>query len=235
MPSEAELAETFNVSRITIRKAMGMLTSDGLVTRSRGRGTFVTHDARESDLNRPVTSNVHGFLKYLNAVGQSTKLKVISLDRGEAPPHICVQMQVPLNSELVRAVRVRELKGSPYQLSQAYLLPEVGGDFQREDLSNSNMIDLVQRAGAKVEQVEQVMTATLADEFSAQLLDVHLGAPLMRMNRLFIGPDMVPFYSADILYRADIYEYRLSLRRDEGRQFMLDGSEPNQIDETENG
>jgi GntR family transcriptional regulator len=38
MPSEAELATSFNVSRITIRKAMEMLTAESLVTRTRGRG-----------------------------------------------------------------------------------------------------------------------------------------------------------------------------------------------------
>lgn len=221
IPSEAELAESFAVSRITIRKAMEMLTGEGLVTRTRGRGTFITELAQEGSLNRTVISNINGLLRYLNAVGESTRLKVISLDRGKAPPRICAQMRISPNDEVVRAVRVRELQRRPYSLSMAYLLPEVGGSFRRQDLATTTMIDLVQRAGAVVEQVEQVLTATLADETAAQHLDIPIGAPVMRVNRVFFNSELVPFYAAEILYRADRYEYRLSLRRDHGEEFLL--------------
>ena len=223
MPSEAELAESFAVSRITTRKAMEMLQAEALVVRTRGRGTFVKETAR-SPITRPVVSDVTGLLNYLNAIGRSTRLKVISLDRGEAPPRICAQMQVSPQFELVRAVRVRELDRIPYSLSTAYLLPEIGGAFRKQDLATTTMIDLVQKAGATVEQVEQVLTATLADETAALHLEVPVGAPLMRVNRLFFNTGMVPFYAAEILYRADRYEYRLTLRREQGKDFLLDQS-----------
>ncbi|GGF73436.1 GntR family transcriptional regulator [Paracoccus acridae] len=226
VPSEAELSDSFGVSRITIRKAMEMLSAEGLITRMRGRGTFVTDRAQKSALNRAVVSNINGLFSYLNTVGQSTRLKVISLDRGEAPPRICAQMGIAPTTELVRSVRVRELDKRPYSLSMAYLLPDVGAGLTRQDLATTNMIDLVQREGAVVEQVEQVLTATLADEYAAGLLQVPIGAPLMRVNRFFFNDRMVPFYAAEILYCADRYEYRVSLKREQGRDFLLDGSQP---------
>jgi len=226
VPSEAELAESFSVSRITIRKAMEMLTTEGLVTRTRGRGTFVNDRGQKNRFNRAVVSNINGLFSYLNAVGQSTRLKVVSLDRGEAPPRICVQMGVPPTAELVRSVRVRLLDRKPYSLSMAYLLPEVGGALRRQDLATTNMIDLVQRTGAVVEQVEQTLTATLADEYAAQHLEIPIGAPLMRVNRLFFNAEMTPFYAAEILYCADRYEYRVSLKREQGKDFSLGGAQP---------
>ena len=54
IPSEAELAESFSVSRITIRKAMEMLTTEGLVTRTRGKGTFINVRTKANNLNRAV-------------------------------------------------------------------------------------------------------------------------------------------------------------------------------------
>lgn len=221
VPSEAELAESFSVSRITIRKAMEMLTMEGLVTRARGRGTFITDRTKENKLNRAVVSNINGLFSYLNAVGQSTRLKVVSLDRGEAPPRIAVQMGMPPTTELVRAVRVRFLERRPYSLSIAYLLPEIGGAFKRQDLATTNMIDLVQQAGAVVEQVEQTLTATLADDYAARHLEIPVGAPLMLVNRLFFNAEMKPFYAAEIFYCADRYEYRVSLKREDGKDFSL--------------
>lgn len=224
MPSEAELATSFNVSRITIRKAMEILTAESLVTRTRGRGTFVSEQASDNNFNRAVVADVQGLLNYLNAVGQSTKLKVISLDKGIAPPRISAQLGVSPTSELVRAVRVREMQRMPYSLSIAYLLPQIGDSIKRQDLTSITMIDLVQRAGADVEHVEQVMTATLADEVAAEHLEIPVGAPLMRVNRLFFNKQAIPFYAAEIFYRADRYEYRLSLRREPGKDFLLENS-----------
>jgi len=63
-----------------------MLTTEGLITRTRGRGTFVSDRSQKNRFNRAVVSNINGLFSYLNAVGQSTRLKVISLDRREAPP-----------------------------------------------------------------------------------------------------------------------------------------------------
>ena len=48
----------------------------------------------------------------------------------------------------------------------------------------------------------------------------------MRVNRFFFNDQMVPFYAAEILYCADRYEYRVSLKREQGRDFLLDGSQP---------
>lgn len=221
VPSEAELSENFSVSRITIRKAMEMLTAEGLVTRTRGRGTYVTDRTKDNKLNRVVVSNINSLFSYLNTVGKSTRLKVISLDLGEAPPRICEQMGVSPTTELVRAVRVRSLDRRPYSLSTAYLLPEIGKTLERHDLATTNMIDLVQKAGAVVEQVEQTLTATLADDYAAKHLEIPIGAPLMLVTRLFFNAELKPFYAAEIFYRADRYEYRVSLKREDGKDFSL--------------
>ena len=83
------------------------------------------------------------------------------------------------------------------------------------------MIDLVQEAGATVEQVEQTLTATLADDYAAKHLEIPVGAPLMLVNRLFFNADLKPFYVAEIFYCADRYEYRVSLKREDGKDFSL--------------
>ncbi len=109
-----------------------MLTKERLVTRTRGRGTFVSDRSRENRLNRAVVSNINGLFRYLNTVGESTRLKVISLDKGEAPPRNLLQHEYITQAELVRSVRVRALDGRPYSLSIAYRsrksgLAEAGG------------------------------------------------------------------------------------------------------------
>ena len=41
IPSENELMQLFHVSRITVRKAIAELVSDGVLVKERGKGTYV--------------------------------------------------------------------------------------------------------------------------------------------------------------------------------------------------
>ena len=49
IPSENELVDYFNVSRITIRSALRLLSDDGLIVRKRGKGTVVTSSMPQAD------------------------------------------------------------------------------------------------------------------------------------------------------------------------------------------
>lgn len=55
IPSEKELANSFNVSTITIRKALELLVNEGFLLRKRGIGTIVKSTAIKK--NDPVTNN----------------------------------------------------------------------------------------------------------------------------------------------------------------------------------
>lgn len=59
LPSEAALAEQFKVSRITSKKALQTLQQDGIVTRSRGRGSFVSTDRSTAPPAEPAHRDDH--------------------------------------------------------------------------------------------------------------------------------------------------------------------------------
>lgn len=56
LPTEKAFAEQFNVSRITVRKAIQLLSQEGLVETKQGKGTFVRSQAMRKNLKRPCTS-----------------------------------------------------------------------------------------------------------------------------------------------------------------------------------
>jgi DNA-binding LacI/PurR family transcriptional regulator len=57
VPSEKDLAEQFNVSRITSKKALERLYQDGLIDRIRGKGSFVAQNAPTQEVGKPVIRN----------------------------------------------------------------------------------------------------------------------------------------------------------------------------------
>ena len=71
LPSEAELCRAYNVSRSTVRQAIGILETDGLVVRKQGRGTFVA-----APKVRRRTENVYSFtseISELESEGKATR------------------------------------------------------------------------------------------------------------------------------------------------------------------
>src|SRR5208282_1046496 len=72
LPSEAELCQQFNVSRVTIQRALADLLKAGLIYRDRGKGTFVTQGAR---LMNP---GLKGSIRDLILAGKRNRIKVLS-------------------------------------------------------------------------------------------------------------------------------------------------------------
>ena len=66
LPSEEELCEQYQVSRITVRKAIQQLTDQHILEKHRGKGTFVSTPSRSVDLKE------HGFTNYLSAIGHKS-------------------------------------------------------------------------------------------------------------------------------------------------------------------
>ena len=66
-------------------------------------------------------------------------------------------------------------------------------------------------------------TATIADDLSAERLRVQPGSPLLKLRRVFYDNGDRPVYFADLFYRPDRFEYRMTLSRGADNRFRLDG------------
>ena len=67
MPTEQDFSAAFNVSRVTIRKALNMLQEEGLILRQQGRGTFAVPPARKQG-----RANMSGLLENVAGVEVNT-------------------------------------------------------------------------------------------------------------------------------------------------------------------
>ena len=81
LPSEAELCRTFDVSRSTVRQAIGALEAEGLVVRKQGRGTFVA----EPKMRRR-TENVYSFTSEISAMGMTPSSTILEFEIMDPTP-----------------------------------------------------------------------------------------------------------------------------------------------------
>lgn len=215
LPSEIELTASFNVSRITAKRALDELAGEGLVERVRGRGTTVTDRAAMLLGAQPITASIDGLLENLTAIGRETSVEVIEFGYVPAPDIVRARLELEPNARAQRAVRVRSLDGEPLSQSTTYVPEQIGRAYGAKDLASTPLIDLLERAGVVVGAAEQSISATLADSLIASRLKVGVGAPLLLMKRCVKDVDGKPAQYIEILYRPDRFEYRMSLTREQ--------------------
>jgi len=221
LPSEADLMSDFGVSRITVKRALDDLASEGLLERSRGRGTMVTQTGASLRVGNPISASIEGLFTSLSVIGEGTSVEVDSFEYQPASPYVAAQLRIPPGTVVQVVSRVRHLGKEPFSHSTSYVLESIGRSFTREDMVSTPLIDLLQRT-VTIAQVQQAITCTLADPVSARLLKVNVGSPLLKLRRVFIDSDDRPVDFAEMLYTPDRFEYKMTWSRNAKDQLEVD-------------
>ena len=209
MPSEQQTAEAFGVSRITAKRALNDLASDGLVKRERGRGTRVIFRAPV----QPLRSSVDGLLENLLQMGLETEVQLKSFGYVRPDRDVALALQCAEDGLVQRAIRVRCLDGEPFSYLETHVPEQIGRSYSRDDLATRPLLELLERSGVVVSRAEQTINATLADMEVANALMLELGTPLLSIQRIVYDQHDNPVEFIRALYRPDRYQYRMTLSR----------------------
>ncbi len=209
MPSEHELAGLFDVSRITIRRALDRLGKEGLISRRRGSGTFA-QPGREAPL---IQQDLSGLLENLLVMGLKTSVRVLDFAYVTAPSEVAAALEVPARTLVQKAVRVRSHRGTPFSHLTTWVPEDVGRCYKRADLARRPLLALLEEAGCVVSRADQVISAKLADTAVAQELEMEVGAALLSVRRQVrdLNDRVIEYIEA--LYQPGLYEYHMAMRR----------------------
>jgi GntR family transcriptional regulator len=208
--SEGELAQEFEVSRATIRQAMGALETEGLVVRRRGRGTFV-----ESAGQPVLKQRLRGSLSDLMAESHRTTTRDVDVTHDAAfPAYIADALHLP-GARGTIASRTRMRDGEPFCYTVTYLPPEIGEQAVSADgLRRTALLKLLVEHGIALHTATQSIRAQLADPGLCGRIDVELGAPVLYVERTLYDAAGQPVDFVRSWYRGDRYEYTVTLSLD---------------------
>lgn len=207
MPTEAQLAEDFAVSRNTVRQALDVLHAMNLVTRQQGRGTFVAPQG---------LSHVIGELKSLTDVmrerGMRPGTRDVSCVRDPAPPADAAEF---LQSSVVwRVNRLRTADDRPFCLMNSWLRDEVGSrlDPFRLGASGSLYSALKDEFGIVISEATEIIRAESATREEAEALSIIRGTALIVIYRWVSDSRGRPVEYARAAAPGDRYQYLAKLR-----------------------
>jgi GntR family transcriptional regulator len=212
MPTEQDFSAAFNVSRVTIRKALNMLQEEGLILRQQGRGTFAVPPASR----KQGRANMSGLLENVADFEQHTKVRVLSFGKVALADEAARLLECEPGAPALKITRIRSDSQSPFSYTTTYV-PEPEADLLSEAaLGTQTVSSALDKAGVATVSAEQRLSATAAGVEVAKHLRIDVGAPLISMTRVMRDDSGRPVEVIQALYRPDKYEYRVNLSRDNG-------------------
>lgn len=205
LPGERAIEQAFGISRITVRRAIGDLVNQGVLKRARGKGTFVAPSALVTRLN------LASFSSEMFALHLQPSSKILAAGRMPAPDDVQAFF-ASSTQEHTHLKRLRLGNGLPYAIDDGWYNTDLVPDLLENDVYHSVYSILEDHYNLPVTEADQTATAVAADVEQARLLDVAVGAPLLKIVRFSHSHGQPLEYCAS-LYRTDRYTLKTHITR----------------------
>lgn len=219
LPSEMELMEIFDVSRITIRAAIDELQTMGLVKRSRGKGTFVAAqpgaERHPREKGTFVTAEMAqysgerrvGFIHSCALAGKTATTKL--LDISWMYPNVLDLdfFKIEEDEQIISTERLRFIDGIPTTIEKNHYIKELAYLFE-EDLTSS-LYDIYKKHGMQFGKSTRTLEVCYAGQQEAMLLNVKKGSALLLFTDMVMDDKEKPIYISRQIYCTERLKFYL--------------------------
>jgi GntR family transcriptional regulator len=211
LPGDFELCERYGVSRTVVRQALQELEREGVLTRVKGRGTFVADRKTSEGFGHAMIGLFEEDVR--GRSGEQT-IAVRRLATVPASAAAAADLEVPPGATIVEIERLRMANGEPWALTITQLPLSVGRFVLDEDLSNISLYGLLERKyGVRFATGRRSIEAGIASESMAEALRVLPGAPLLILRSLAFDDASVPLERFVGFHRGDLSRFLVDVHR----------------------
>lgn len=205
LPALSALAAQFSVAVITVRQAIALLESEGLLERRQGAGTFVIGRTAAADWLR-LGATWSALLTQLQDVG----VQVINRDVSDLQPRLQPAEGRPAAQYRCQS-RLHQRDHRPFCLMDLYL-DEAIHRLDPERFDRELVLPaMTQLVGERISRAWQTVRVAKADPWVATQLGLDVGDPIAKVRRLVVDRDDVVMYLAEIVYRGDVLRIDMNL------------------------
>jgi GntR family transcriptional regulator len=198
LPAERDLATELDVSRITVRKAIDGLVSEGLLTRRHGSGTFVCARVEKN------FSKLTSFSEDMRARGRTPRSVWMKKSAGTVTPEESLTLRSSPGTPVYRFQRIRFADDAPMALEYATVL---GSCLPSLEAVESSLYEALERMGNRPVRALQRLRAVLLTAEQAELLGAKEKDAGLLVERLGFHQDGRAVEFAQSYYRGDIYDF----------------------------
>lgn len=198
LPSERELSQATEISRVTVRKAIDALFREGLLSRRHGSGTYIA-----PRIEQPAAL-LAGFSADMASRGKTPGSHLIEHRVGAPSPDEALALALGVGAKVRRLARVRTADGEPLAIERAAVPVALLPDYAPEQTS---LYAALEAKGHRPVRGLQRLQASLATASEAALLAIPSGAAILRIERRSFLANGTPVEFTRSAYRGDRYDF----------------------------
>jgi GntR family transcriptional regulator len=222
LPSERELCETYSAARGTVRQAVALLRTEGLIEIDRGRGAYVRDQLPVRRVSSDRFARMHrsagnaAFIVEAESAGQNPVVEVIDFGPQKANPETASRLGVRPGAKVMVRRRRYLLDGRPMELATSYLPWAVaeGTAIAQENPGPGGIYARLEDAGHLLRRMTEELSARMPSPEEVRALHISSGVPVITLLRTAFGDDDRVLEVCDTVMVADRYvlEYDLPVR-----------------------
>ncbi|MFJ4921013.1 GntR family transcriptional regulator [Streptomyces sp. NPDC088725] len=198
LPAEGELAEEYGVSRGTVRQAMALLRSEGLVASRRGTRRVVIGTSRPQSFGELLS-----FTRWARSMDEEPGGRIVAVDTGPADETERTRLRLPEGADVCRVRRLRTLSGRPAMVERTVYPPAVGELVVELPPDTVSYTVALEERGVLFADVQHTIDLCRADAEDARLLGCRTGDALLRERRVGTDPAGTPIEWSEDRYLPD--------------------------------
>lgn len=206
IPSERELIEQYQVSRITIRKAIDELVVEGYLYKIQGKGTYVKNDEKGNDLFSLVSCT-----EAVRKMGMTPTKKVIVSQVLQADRKRAKALNITNTDKVFQLGRVLYADGEPLNYTLTYLPMKLFNGLDEHDFSKESLYQVLgEEYHAELTKARRTVEAVLVKAEVAEYLDVEPNTPVILFGCTTyakVNGQEIPVENFKCYYRTDKYKF----------------------------
>lgn len=208
LPTESSLQEAFNVSRVTVRQALKLLTEEQIVESIQGSGTYVKEERVNYDIYQ-----LTGFYEKLADRNVDTHSEVSIFEVLKADAKLAEKLNLSHDDKVWHVKRVRFIKQKPVNLEETWMPLALFPDLTWEVMENSKYHYVEQIKKMVIDRSEQELVPIMPSEEAIAALSLDPAKPILeKVSRGLLKDGRVFEYSRNV-FSTDDYKFTLVARR----------------------
>lgn len=210
IPTELEFCEACDVSRPTVRQALGELVSEGYLYRCKGKGTFVS----QPKIDAHFLNILQSFNQEMQEKDMVPSTKVLKFEVVQADEAINEKLEMNSTDKLIYLERLRYANDEPIVYLETFLPYDRFSKLIEEDLSKNSLYEILEECyQQRVVRVSRVIEAINANAAIADRLNISKGSAVCLVKTVGYTEEKLPVEYSVARYRGDRNKFSIELCR----------------------
>lgn len=211
IPTEREISEQFDISRFTVRQAIGELVKEGWLYRIKSKGTFIAKRKMQLDFQQRVET----FEERIKRSGHEPRMKVLNFQTMKATGEVADRLGIQEGDKVIYLFRIGYADNNPVATEKTFFPYEKCSFLMDCDFEEISIYEgLAKHDETKVINAVYSLRAVSSDNYDIEYLNLNKGIPIQLVHTVGYTQKNEPMEYSIARYRGDVSNFQVHVHMD---------------------